>query len=159
MKVYAAAPDQSDEIWIAADTDVPVLLTADAAADRERCARLIHGGSGDPNRPFVAIHSDAPGSAGGANVLGQRFEQARGGTLFIEDLATLAPEAQQLLFVLLEERSDRGLVHAVRILAGVSGGLDAQRASGAFSEALFYRLNILNVDAHLGASEPKLQQV
>ena len=76
-------------------------------------------------------------------MLRHQFDQARGGTLFLDDVITLPADAQAHLLSLLNERMaplsstvafDRS---RVRIVAGASRHLDAERATGAFCELLF----------------------
>jgi DNA-binding NtrC family response regulator len=126
-----------DDIRMAAATHVPVLITCDSAPERERCARLIHGQSRGNDGLFVTCR--------GNRSLRQPFDQARSGTLFIEDLVALSADAQLELLSLLNERIRQGSECAVRILAGASRHLDAERRSGAFSERLFYRLNLIHL--------------
>ena len=83
--------------------------------------------------------------------LRDRFNQAIGGSLFIEDVAALtAPAQQELLALLTCERarsSASGTVGAIpRIIAGASRHLDDDRDARTFSEMLFYRLNIIHID-------------
>ena len=139
---------QGELIGIAARTHVPVLITSDRAPQRELCARVIHERSGRASRPFVRFGPGALNARDGAvcRLLRDRFEQARGGTLFIDDVSRLRSRGQRELLLLLENnlraRSDR----EVRILAGTSRQLDDRRTSGAFNASLFYRLNEIRVD-------------
>jgi DNA-binding NtrC family response regulator len=89
---------------------------------------------------------------GHALMLRHQFDQARGGTLFLDDVLALATDAQAHLLSLLKERmaplsSTVAFAKSrVRIVAGASRHLHAERATGAFCELLFYRLNIIHVD-------------
>jgi two-component system response regulator HydG len=140
-----------DDVQMAARTHVAVLVTASRRAERERCARLIHAKSNNGHGPFVPL---AIGSAHDADESGlrPRFVQARGGTLFVDDIAALSTSAQAELLALLGERLPRASVgpresnEAVRIISGASCCLDRARATGAFSESLFYRLNVIHID-------------
>jgi DNA-binding NtrC family response regulator len=77
----------------------------------------------------------------------RQFEEARGGTLFVDDIARLTRPAQvQLHALLVEERMRRNSRTRVRVVAGASRHLDPERASGTFCPALFYRLNLIHVD-------------
>ena len=146
-----------DDVRLAAGTCVPVLITSESAPERERCARLIHRQSAVGDGPFVAFRGDVAAeperTEGRADVIGaprdntslrQWFDEARGGTLFIDDLATLTADAQLELLSLLDQRQcPEG---AVRILAGASRYLDVERTSGRFNDRLFYRLNQIHLD-------------
>ena len=71
----------------------------------------------------------------------------------IDDLAGLTPEAQAQLYCLLEDRTLRETAavdagaddEGVRVIAGASHHLDAERAQGGFCEAVFYRLNVVHI--------------
>ena len=126
------------------------------------CARLIHDSRGY-ERPFVTFSVDDPGAVVEKSngswrvydrediVLMRQFELARGGTLFIDDIALLRVATQSLLHSLLDERirqasSERPAGGRVRVVAGASRHLDAELATGAFCTPLFYRLNLIHID-------------
>jgi len=151
-----------DDLRLAARVDVPVLVTADSRRQRNMCARLIHDSRGY-ERPFVTFSVHEPGAvvekANGSwrvhdredIVLLRQFELARGGTLFIEDIADLRMATQALLYSLLDERlrqlpSDRLSGARVRLVAGASRHLDTERATGVFCTSLFYRLNLIHIN-------------
>lgn len=159
------------DIRLAARVRVPVLITAVETEMRSMCARLIHANGELVRGPFVTLFQNDVGQnpdpfarahrIGNALMLRHQFDQARGGTLFLDDVINLPADAQAHLLSLLNERMaplsstvafDRS---RVRIVAGASRHLDADRATGAFCELLFYRLNIIHVDLILrrGASE------
>src|SRR5262245_44951894 len=97
-----------DDLRLAARVEVPVLVTAGSRRQRSMCARLIHDSRGY-DRPFVTFSVDDPGGivekANGSwrvyeredLVLLRQFELARGGTLFIDDIALLRIATQSLL--------------------------------------------------------------
>jgi DNA-binding NtrC family response regulator len=165
-----------DDLRLAARVDVPVLVTAGSRRQRSMCARLIHDGGGY-DRPFVTFSVGDPGaivekSSGSWRVydredvvLRRQFELARGGTLFIDDIALLREATQAQLHALLEERlgqvaSARPAGGRVRVVAGASRHLDAERQAGAFCTSLFYRLNIIHIDfiahgARVASSPPR----
>ncbi len=125
---------EDDDLRLAARVRLPVLITAASSRERDLSARLIHANGGLSRGPFVTVCVDRPPR------LRHLFDQARGGTLFIDDVAALNAEAQRQLLALLE--GDR----SVRLIAGASRHLDADRAAGVFSDTLFYRLNVIHVD-------------
>ena len=140
------------EFQLAAQVRVPVLITADNRERREICARLIHASGTNGQGPFV-VSCDATGAGGtlgsfvrerardNGAILRQQFESALGGTLFIDDITRLSQEAQAQLWCLLEEYQS-----GVRVISGASRHLDVERATGAFCDALFYRLNVVHID-------------
>jgi two-component system response regulator HydG len=153
-----------DEIRFAAERHVPVLITAGDHDQRELCARIIHASWDGGRGPFVTFLATAPSVSLHASnaaphcrgphdylLLRRKFEGARGGTLFIDDVTLLSAEGQEQLFSLLDESlpstaPDAGAGRSVRLIAGASHHLDAERATGAFSESLFYRLNVIHFD-------------
>ncbi|MGE5243760.1 MAG: sigma 54-interacting transcriptional regulator [Betaproteobacteria bacterium] len=161
----SSIPLGEDDIRLAARVDVPALITARSRRDRETCARLIHVNGARGRGPFVTFfddgaraHVEHSSAFRGREcrcdvaILRHRFEQADGGTLFVDDVATFASDAQTALLRLLDARAStaadrhaRADRHDVRIIAGASRSLDAERAAGTFREVLFYRLNIIHV--------------
>lgn len=155
-----------ETIRLAAQVHVPVLVTSEDPEQRHLCARLIHASGGRCRGPFVTFpvngqhdatttHSSVPRVAGGSGIdtdLRHRFDQARGGTLFIDDVCALTAAAQAQLLAFLDEQvpvpysSVPFAEPDVRIVAGASRHVDTERAAGAFSQALFYRLNVIHGD-------------
>jgi DNA-binding NtrC family response regulator len=81
------------------------------------------------------------------------FEQAPGGTLFIDDMSRLSRQGQEQLLLRLEHNALGQLGESnwaggrrVRVIAGASRVLLAAVAANAFSETLYYRLNLIHVD-------------
>lgn len=131
------------DLRLAAAADFPVLVTARYSEQRIRCARVIHDQDGYARGPFVtavAAHADG---------LLWKYEQARGGTLFIDDIATLPSDARIELLSLLERRTAAApsIVRSeVRIVAGASRPLAGECADDASFARLFYRLNVLHIN-------------
>jgi DNA-binding NtrC family response regulator len=161
-KVNRVEMKPEDDLRLAARVEVPVLVTAGSRRQRTLCARLIHDSRGY-ERPFVTFSVDDPGAVVEKSngswrvydredvVLRRQFELARGGTLFIDDIALLRAASQALLHSLLDERLRRLPSGApsearVRLVAGASRHLDTERATGAFCTPLFYRLNLIHID-------------
>lgn len=151
-----------DDIRLAARVTVPVLVTAADPKQRSLCARLIHATGARVRGPFVTFSANGAASTaengnGGARVndignalmLRHQFEQAREGTLFVDDIITLKADAQAQFLSLLGEhvlsQSSPG-TRSVRVVAGASHHLDTDHATGAFCMPLFYRLNVIHLD-------------
>jgi DNA-binding NtrC family response regulator len=138
---------QDDELVFLARIRVPVLITAESSAERERCARIIHSHGEDSRGPFVTFAANRTQDAG---LIVLRFGQARGGSLFIDDIALLSPEAQVQLFRLLSVRPSRSVFDpgrsGPRLIAGAGRHLDAERLTGVFLEPLYYRLSVIHLD-------------
>jgi DNA-binding NtrC family response regulator len=140
------------DLHVVACSVVNVMVTASDAADRGIWARTIHENSARRDRPFVAVSGQAAPASDGAGSIDAWFGQAAGGTLFIDRVGDLSIRAQERLLLLLAEQSppangtiphaDRG----VRVVTGSNRSLSADLARGAFSDALFYRLNMIHID-------------
>lgn len=148
-----------------AEYDVPaavraclrVLITAEDADQRSLCAGLIHVTGVSGHGPLVMFPSYGDGrwdpsshsyTNGDDGTLRRQFALARAGTLYLHDIAALTGGEQRQLFTLLEEeaRCSAGARPPVRVIAGASHHLDAERAIGAFGDPLFYRLNLIHLD-------------
>lgn len=156
----------------AAASDVPVLLNGANGAGKELLARAIHAASARRAHPFVAVscrntpdramevellgtESDESGSAdaGGADAGGGgALQQARGGTLYLEEIGALSMEVQGALSKALAKEhvpSGKwlGAVRAdVRLICTTSRDLSALGVSGAFLTDLYYQVNILPIE-------------
>lgn len=152
--------EKSSDLDLAARSLVNVMVTARDAAHRAAWARAIHTRSARCERRFVTIcgcPQAAMTRAVSAGEVEDWFVRAAGGTLFIDHIGQLPPNAQAVLVLRLTEqasqaggrttsRRDRG----VRIIAGSDRSLHADLSAGAFSEELFYRLNVIHIDQPLG---------
>ena len=144
----------ADELLLASQCLVNVLVTAASRDDRTACARLIHDNSACSSGPFVI--GRARGTSGGdvgADEVDGWFARASGGSLFIDDVSRLGREAQAQLF----RHAERNVLgpavepHGaerkhVRIIAGATSALFPAIAAGRFPEALYYRLNLIHID-------------
>ena len=143
------------DVNVAARSSVNVLVTARSAQNRAAIARMIHAGSARCHGPFVAVCSPPPPTSirpGIPDVDGW-FERAAGGTLFIDQVGRLSPNAQATLLSRLTRethRADRPTLspanHQVRVIAGSDRSLRADLVMGLFSDELFYRLNAIHID-------------
>lgn len=144
------------DLELAAHSPVNVMVTACDGAQRAAWARTIHLRSARCDRSFVATCGcPLPGTHGGVSTcdIDDWFVRAAGGTLFIDRIGQLSAQAQALLVWRLTDqmyragdatmaRRDAG----VRIIAGSDRSLHADLSGGAFSEELFYRLNVIHID-------------
>jgi two-component system, NtrC family, nitrogen regulation response regulator GlnG len=149
-----------------AGTDLTVLLRGESGTGKELIARAVHENSRRKGRPFVPVNCAAiprelleselfgheKGAFTGAVAARRgRFEQAEGGTVFLDEVGDMDLTLQtKLLRVLQERRIERlggeGSVPVdVRIVAATNQDLEAAVAVRAFREDLFYRLNVMAI--------------
>jgi two-component system nitrogen regulation response regulator NtrX len=135
-----------------------VLLTGEPGTGRETLARHIHALSSLANQPFVNLPlgsvQDADAVAELCGVEGGAigwFEQARGGTLFLNELNDMGAEAQRVLFAALETReytrlgSAERLPFRVRLIASAQPDLAARVDRGQFRRDLYNHLDVIQL--------------
>ncbi len=147
-----------------APTDATVLITGESGTGKELVARAIHAGSRRGAHPFVPVNcaaitetlleSELFGHARGAFTGAVRarvglFEEASGGTLFIDEIGETTPGFQAKLLRALQEGEIRRVGESapvkvdVRIIAATNQDLRRAIAEKRFREDLFYRLNVV----------------
>jgi two-component system nitrogen regulation response regulator NtrX len=149
-----------------APTGSRVLITGPPGSGKEVVARLLHAQSKRADGPFVVVNAAtmAPErleielfgvesgvlGAGSPRKVGT-FEQAHGGTLFLDQIADMPLEAQGKILRALQEQTFQRVgggpqVHVdVRVIAASSRDLAEEIAGGRFREDLFYRLSVVPV--------------
>jgi transcriptional regulator with GAF, ATPase, and Fis domain len=149
-----------------APTDATVLIQGESGTGKELVARAIHQHSLRKNMPFVVINCSAyPAALLESELFGHekgaftgairqkigRFEQADGGTVFLDEIGEIAPSAQIKLLRILQSRKferiggEATLNVDVRILAATNKNLIEAVKDGEFREDLFYRLNVIPI--------------
>jgi len=147
-----------------AATDATVLLSGESGTGKELVARAIHAGSRRSAHPFVPVNcaaitetlleSELFGHARGAFTGAVRarvglFEEASGGTLFIDEIGETTPAFQAKLLRALQEGEIRRVGESspvkvdVRIIAATNRDLRRAIVEKRFREDLFYRLNVV----------------
>jgi len=147
-----------------APTDATVLIQGESGTGKELVARAIHQRSHRAQKPFVVINCTAyPSTLLESELFGHekgaftgalrrksgRFEQADGGTVFLDEIGEIDPAAQTKLLRVLQQQTidrlggDRPIKVNVRILAATNKNLQDEVKQGRFREDLFYRLNVI----------------
>lgn len=146
-----------------ADSDATALLMGETGTGKERLARAIHELSDRAAQRFVALNcaavptelleSELFGAVQGAftGAVADRkglFEEAEGGSLFLDEIGDMRPSLQAKMTRALEERAVRRVGDSkerpvdVRLIAATHRDLEAMVRSGTFREDLWYRLNV-----------------
>jgi two-component system, NtrC family, nitrogen regulation response regulator GlnG len=149
-----------------ARSSVNVLIVGESGTGKELVARALHEHSPRATRPFIALNTAAlpaelleselfgheKGSFTGADSLRRgRFEQADGGTLFLDDIGDMSPALQaRMLRVLAEGEFYRvggqlPMRVDVRVIAATHQDLDARVRGGQFREDLLHRLDAVRI--------------
>ena len=149
-----------------APTEVRVLVTGESGTGKELVASAIHRQSARAAKPFVCVNSAAiPKDLVESELFGHergaftgaterrigRFELADGGTLLLDEVGDLGPEAQAKLLRVLEtgviERlgGEKPVTVDVRVIAATNKDLSRATHQGQFREDLLFRLNVLPV--------------
>ncbi|MEK7813200.1 MAG: sigma-54 dependent transcriptional regulator [Candidatus Desantisbacteria bacterium] len=155
-----------DQVRQVAPTNTTVLILGESGTGKELIAKAIHCNSPRMDKPFMAVHCAAmvetlleselfgheKGAFTGAHTrkLG-RFELAKGGSIFLDEIGEIAPSVQVKLLRVLQEREffrvgGESVVKAdVRVIAATNKDLEQAVKKGEFREDLFYRLNVFPV--------------
>jgi DNA-binding NtrC family response regulator len=144
-----------------------VLIQGESGTGKELIAKAIHSNSPRKDKPFVPINTGAmPSELLESTLFGHvkgaftsaiaskkgLFEVANGGTLFMDEIATMGMDTQAKILRVLQ---DRRFMHLggiqevqvdVRIIAATNIDLRQAVRDGLFREDLFYRLNVISVD-------------
>jgi DNA-binding NtrC family response regulator len=155
------------DIALIAPSETRVLITGESGTGKEVVADMIHAWSARANGPLVKINCAAipetlleselfgheKGSFTGASALRiGRFEEADGGTIFLDEITEMSPGLQAKLLRVTQDGkfqrigSNREIRTNARILAASNRDLEAEVKAGRFREDLFYRLNVVELN-------------
>lgn len=154
------------EVATVAQSSSSVIITGESGTGKELIARAIHANSSRKYFPLVSVHCGAlteslleselfgheKGAFTGAmfNRKG-RFEMADGGTIFLDEIATISTKMQiELLRVLESKRfmrvgGNKEITSDFRVICATNRDLKKMVEKGTFREDLFYRLNVVNI--------------
>jgi two-component system response regulator PilR (NtrC family) len=160
MKVY-------NEIKQVANTRSNVLITGESGTGKELIARAIHENSARKDKPFTVIHCGGiPDTLMESELFGHRkgaftgavdnkkglFKVSDTGSVFLDEIAELAPAIQVKLLRVVQERAFKPVGETedvnvdIRIISATNKNLENEVIAGNFREDLFYRLNVIHID-------------
>ena len=147
-----------------APTEARVMITGESGTGKELVASAIHEGSERRDKPFIRVNCAAiPRDLVESEMFGHergaftgatqarvgRFELAHRGTLFLDEVGDLGPEAQAKLLRAIEAQEiqrvggNKVIRTDVRVISATNHDLVASVKAGAFREDLFFRLNVI----------------
>jgi transcriptional regulator of acetoin/glycerol metabolism len=152
---------------IAAGNDLPVVIAGESGTGKELFAQSVHASSARAAGRFVAVNCGSiPSQLVEAELFGYesgtftggrregsagRFEDANGGTIFLDEVSELSMPAQTALLRVLQEKEVVRLGSStprpldVRVIAATNKPLDEEIRAKRFRKDLFYRLNVLPI--------------
>ncbi len=165
-------------IELISQTDTRVLITGDNGTGKEVVARQIYQNSPRADKPFIEVNcaaipselieSELFGHEKGAftSAIKQRigkFEQADGGTIFLDEIGDMSLSAQAKVLRCLQENvispvgSDKLIKINVRVIAATNKNLEEEIEKGNFREDLFHRLNVVPI--HVEPLSKRLEDI
>lgn len=148
-----------------ASAGIPVLIRGESGTGKELTARALHESGARRDRPFVAINCAAvpetlleseffgieKGAATGVVARKGKFEQANGGTVFLDEIGDMSTALQARLLRVLQEKTvepvggQKRVEVDIRIVAATNQPLEELMNQGKFRSDLFYRLNAIEI--------------
>ena len=143
-----------------------VLILGESGVGKELVASAIHYNSAESNKPFITFNCAAlPESVIESELFGHekgaftgadkarkgRFEEADGGTIFLDEIGELSLPMQAKLLRVLQERtiervgSNQKIKIDIRVIAATNRELMQMASEGRFREDLYYRLNVFPI--------------
>ncbi|MGH9739115.1 MAG: sigma-54-dependent transcriptional regulator [Candidatus Acidiferrales bacterium] len=169
ISFLAASPQMlkiRQQILQIAPVDVPIFVSGESGVGKEVVARMVHLRSTRRQQPFIKVNCAAlPGELLESELFGYeqgaftgavrakpgKFELANRGTIFLDEIAEMAPHLQaKLLHVLQDGQYSRLGARAavnvdVRVIAATNVDVKDAMRTGKFREDLYYRLNVLSL--------------
>lgn len=156
-----------NHVKLVAPTKMSVLILGESGTGKEYIARMIHEQSGRKDKPFIAVDCGslsmelAPSELFGhmkgsftSAIADKRgvFEEAKGGTVFLDEVGNLPYEVQKQLLRALQEQKVRPVGSAqdikvdVRIVAATNENLEKAIEEGRFRQDLYHRINEFSIE-------------
>ncbi len=150
------------------DADTTVLVRGESGTGKELIAQALHVEGVRKDGPFVPVNCGAiPGELLESELFGHekgafthairtrmgRFELANGGTVFLDEISEMSPMLQVKLLRVLQEKQferiggTRTIRSDFRVIAATNRDLEEEVKAGRFREDLYYRLNVIPIDA------------
>ena len=150
----------------AASEDIAVLITGETGTGKDMVAAAIHKRSRRKDGPYVPVNTGAIPSeliaselfghergayTGAVETAKGRFEEAHGGTIFLDEISTISEKVQVSLLHVLETKTfrrvggERDICADVRVIAATNENLEEAVKQKRFREDLFYRLEVFHI--------------
>ena len=165
--VSTSGPLPTLHVALVAPTKMSVLILGESGTGKEYIARMIHEQSGRSSKPFIAVdcgslsmelapselfgHKKGSFTSAIADKKGV-FEEANGGTVFLDEVGNLPYEVQKQLLRALQEQKVRPVGSAqdinvdVRIIAATNEDLERAIEEGRFRQDLYHRINEFSIE-------------
>lgn len=155
-----------DQIRLVAASDATVLINGESGTGKERAAKSIHQLSPRKTKPLVVVNCAAlPANLIESELFGHekgaftgaiekrigKFEQADGGTIFLDEIGEMPLELQVKLLRVLQEKEvekiggNKTVKVDVRVITATNRHLEKEVAEGRFRLDLYYRLNVFPI--------------
>jgi DNA-binding NtrC family response regulator len=148
-------------------SDITIFISGESGTGKELAAKAIHYGSLRSDEPFIDVNCAAiPEGLQESELFGHekgaftgalathpgKFEQAAGGTIFLDEVGEMSPSAQARLLRVLQERclqrvgGTKTIDLDVRVISASNRNLEQMVADGSFRQDLFYRLVVFPLE-------------
>ncbi len=168
-QIVGTAPGMQDVFKMVervADTDSTILILGESGTGKEMIAKALHFNSRRQFAPFIPINCTAlPEALLESELFGHRkgaftgaindkkglFQEADGGTIFLDEVGSMSAVLQTRLLRVLQEREVRRVgdnvpvLVNVRVIAATNEPLENKLKDGTFREDLYYRLNVISI--------------